>query len=90
MPTVVNETVAECDCPSCAKPLPVKKTPKGKLVLKCRWCDYENYATPGTIHYKNIEGKMRWLTTPAAPAPTEAAATTTTPAAAERRLVHQR
>ena len=61
MVTRVHEHVGSIDCPNpdCKKDTPVKKTGTGKLSIKCRWCEFENYATPGTPHFKNIMSRLR-------------------------------
>jgi hypothetical protein len=84
MVTNVHELVGEMDCPSCSKPLPVKKTGTGKLSIRCRWCDYENYAVPGSIHFTKTMTLVRLAPPAAKPAP-EAP-----PPAPVRKYAHER
>jgi hypothetical protein len=67
----VHKHVGEMDCVSCSKPVPVKESDTGKLIAVCKWCDFENYATKGTIHHKNMMARTRLAPQdpPALPAP---------------------
>ncbi len=87
---VPYELLGEYECWSCGKVAPVKKTPTGKLKGKCDWCDFPNYADPGTIHFKNLMAKTRLIEQPAPavdppPKPKDPPAAPAAPAAPPRR-----
>lgn len=66
--------VGEYACWCCKKPAPVKETESGKLMARCDWCDFKQYADAGTVHHATLLGQTKRAEpeqAPEAPPPSE-------------------
>lgn len=65
-----DKLIGTMACWSCAKEIPVKEKPSGKLSAACPWCDFPHYANEGTEHYRNLMADVKRVPElEAAPAP---------------------
>ena len=63
------ELIGEAKCwnPRCGKPAPVKLTATKKLFHRCDWCDFKQYADPGTMVYRDLMAETTRAADPAPP-----------------------